>query len=178
MNVTRTCRFRVGRRPTWLGVFLCILCVAAIGTFDAKEDENWGDTPGTCSLIVAEVLDVEPGGIAAGKHRVRLRPIATLSGRFDPGRHPTLDTEMSTSQALGTTSIRQAPPKGSTVMAVLYYTRGDRGRVVSSAACTFMPSSGSAVEVIDGLSDPKVQDTVRRIQEARAGRPGGEQKRD
>ena len=146
----------------------CGLCVAGVGSFDGAADENWGDKPGTHSLIVAEVLRVEPGGLAAGEHRATFRPIATLSGGFDSGRQVTVDLRMSTSQAPGTTSIKQAPAKGALVMAVLFHTGDERSWVVSSGGATFMPTRASAVEVITGLDDPKVRETVRRVQEARS----------
>ena len=161
--------------------YAAILCIGltnttlgGLGTTTGKERGLWTD--GRYSVIVATMHDIHPPDKKAyGPHAARLAPLATLAGGFDCSLHPALPVRFYVGQG---TSVRRSTPlpkDGATVMAVIQMPKPREGEpedpnpegFIVSDICTFMPGKSSFV-AIDSLADPRVTETLKKIQEARA----------
>ncbi|MGH7179526.1 MAG: hypothetical protein ACREJC_19275, partial [Tepidisphaeraceae bacterium] len=105
-----------------------------------------------------------------GLHEGVFLPAATLAGKFDASLHPRLNVRL---QIGGHgSSIKSAPALNARVMAVISTGNTWADEVVPSdwiveSICLFMPNH-SALVVIDGFDDPRVAETLKKIQAARA----------
>lgn len=149
---------------------------AALGTINGKEKEGWES--GTYSIVVATIHDIKKGE-GVGVYKASINPEATLAGVLDPSVNPTIRVSFyvdpPTTQGV-TTYVRNIPPAGATVLAVLEYLpindqTEERAYRVTPNICTFMPEESGMV-IIKGLDDPKVAETLKRIQKARAAAQG------
>ena len=142
------------------------------GMLTGRERDAWGHEG--YSVIVAHVVRVKtlPGVRSdEGTHEVRLEPLATLAGKFDPTQDPDLLTVMSVDRGSRTSSTDSVPPVDALVLAVIEpgFLAGDPKRPciwITSMFCRFMPRE-SALVVIDGLGDKRITETVARIRDAR-----------
>jgi hypothetical protein len=137
---------------------------AGFGTQTGEEPGLWDQ--GGYAVVVATIHDIKmiTGNVADGYHAT-LELRASLCGNLDPSQQPTLKVGFEC-QTL-TTSIRQLPADGATVIAVVM---GEDGRAgILSDYCDFMPGRSSLVTV-SGLNDPIVLETLKRLQAARKAR--------
>ena len=125
-----------------------------------------------CSVIVAKVdkLWKVASPDSDIKNHAILSPLATLAGTFDPSLHSSLPVEFYSDGV--TSSIKDPPKQGATVLAVIRYQvliHGDPDprNLIVSEVCRFMPGN-SALVVIKGMDDTRVNETLRKLQEARA----------
>lgn len=149
------------------------LARAGQGTFTGEESEDFGK--GGFSVILAKfggAREYPKGASPDFTHHATLVPLATLSGGFDPGLHPTLEVGFNCGPVFTNTSIQTVPKEGAMVLAVIRHgiligdVKVPRNAVVSHV-CTFMPRHSALVEV-SGADDAQVRETLQRIQAARA----------
>ena len=141
--------------------FFCVPILAGWGNFTGDEEGLW-DQDG-CSVVVGKIRNMHNGSAKGPAfYTATLQPEALLCGCLDPSLHPSLPVAFM-AQALNT-SIDQVPADGSTVLAVVSMRDGRVGIV--SDSCRFMPGDSSLVSVT-GLDDPKVAETLKRLQAAR-----------
>jgi hypothetical protein len=95
------------------------------------------------------------------KFLATLEPRALLCGTLDPSLNAAVTVAFL--PGLGS-SYQKAPRDGATVIAVV--ARDETGVGIVSDFCDFMPGQSSLVE-IDGLGDPRVFQTLQRLQKAR-----------
>lgn len=141
------------------------------GTITGQEPKGWGD--GTYNVVIGRlrnVMKVENAPDAGPDYRIAtFIPLATLAGVFDSSLHPTVTVNLYVGAA--TSSIREVPPDNAFVILVMR-TRPTEGEktptaAVSSDFCTFMPGR-AAIAVVDGPADPRISQTLDRLQKARA----------
>jgi hypothetical protein len=145
------------------------LAAAGQGTITGTEFEGW-DT-GHYILIAGAIKDVQMERVE-GEDRCSaiLIPRASLAGIFDVSLHPVFPVQFYVGGP--TSSIARPPLDDSFVIAVVRYVpakeTGESGHgVIYSHVCTFMPGQ-SALVVVNGLDDPKVGQTLKKLQHARA----------
>lgn len=151
-----------------LSMFFAGPATAGLGTTTGREWKLW--TLGHYGVILAKVVSVEPVPAQPREHRAVLEPLATVAGSFDPSERQARTFRVFISQ-WGTT-ITTAPPKGAIIMAVvrtgvLAYDERIPSDWIVPDICKFMPED-KALVVIKGLDDPRVLETLRKIQDARA----------
>jgi hypothetical protein len=142
---------------------------AGHGTITGREAEGWNN--GEYTLILGVIQDVQKERVA-GEDRctATMAPRATLGGVFDASAHPILPVQFYVGRP--TSSIAQPPEQGAVVLAVVQLVRAkeksesDRG-LVYSHTCTFMPGEAALV-VLRGLDDPRIEETLKKLQDARA----------
>ena len=128
------------------------------------------------SVIVARVQEVQrqkPGTSGRqGTHKAVLVPLATIAGSFDPSLHPTLPVHLWAGPA--GTSISAPPAAGDLILAVIQAPNNwvnSKEHVIVTDLCDFMRDEGSpigsSIAVLKGLDDPKIEQTLKRIQDAR-----------
>jgi len=149
-----------GVRGLALSLVLAATSFAGEGFSTGSERGLW-DSDGN-SVVVGTIKDVKPilvKGLA--DHSAILCPLATSCGKFDPS----LNSEIPIKFYIGdTSSIRQIPPNGATVIAVVVQEEGRTN--VDSNLFAFMPDESGLVAV-SGLGDPKVKETLSKLQAAR-----------
>src|SRR6185437_7519991 len=126
-------------------VSVCALSTyAGYGRQSGGGRHDWDDDG--FSVIVARVLSVKEVGNhgvnTGGSHVAELQPAATLAGHFDPSANSSLEVRFYVGDAM--TSIKNAPPIGALVLAVIHhgFIGGDEKQPyvsVISDECTFMP---------------------------------------
>jgi hypothetical protein len=142
---------------------------AGIGTISAANPNTWKERK--ISVVIASIKDVhEIKATAAHPFAATLTPIATIAGNFDASAQPTLSVRFFASEI---SSVTQAPPEGAIVLAViqqqsLYADEKTRSDWIASDLCPFMPENAGMV-VLKDLSDPRIQETLKKIQDARLG---------
>ena len=125
-----------------------------------REPRFW-DGPPAHAVVLARVYEEAhhvKGADSPHYFEMTIEPLATVAGKFDPTEHAKLRVEF----FVGTSSIPEAPAEGDVIMIVL-----QGGDFIVSDVCQFMPHDLPLV-VVDGLNDPRVHDTLKRIREARA----------
>jgi len=148
-------------------VIACNPTLAGLGTTTGREWLQWTQS-GYC-VVVGRLDDARHHDAdVAGKYRATFAPLASFAGTFDPGAFPAIPVIFYGGK---NSSIRDVPAHGSMVLAVMQFRlpEGDEkpsGFIVSDI-CTFMPGESSLVR-IDGLNDPRVLDTVKKLRDARA----------
>lgn len=142
---------------------------AGRGTITGKEAVGW-DT-GYYNVVIGTIHDVqrEPNQ-PPERHQARLVPRATIAGTFDCSLHPKLPVTFYIGDL--TSSIAALPPEGATVIVLMQFLPADEDRqevsgFIFSDICTCMPDKSGLV-VIKSLDDPRVVDTLKRLQDARA----------
>jgi hypothetical protein len=139
------------------------------GTITGKERGNW-DT-GYYNVIIAVIRDVQKDHDEnPNRYRALCVPKAALAGSLDPSLYPALPVVFYVGKTVG--SIEDLPRDGALVIAVLQLERTPDAKDKASAfifsdICTFMPGE-SAMVVIKGLDDPRVAETLKKLQDARA----------
>jgi hypothetical protein len=125
------------------------------------------------SVVIGRLSDPRQiPGIEQGLYEAKLAPTATLAGRFDPSLHPQLKVRFYA--GVSGTSIDEVPPKVATVLAVigaqiLVHDELVPSDWIESSLCMFMPEPNfPALLVIRGFDDPRVAETLKKIQAARA----------
>ena len=122
----------------------------------------------TYSVLLAEVLKPRPLG--RGGLKTVYRPIGTLSGRFDASEFSEVTAEFFNVGALH----QRREVRGDTVLVVLL----DQSTISEQTGYrlpsgdeyfTYMPEPGEGLDVVDRFSDPRVEATLKTIQEARKG---------
>lgn len=144
---------------------LFALCgsVRGLGTFDGRDEAEW--TGGKAAVVLALVQETGPSASGV-EHQATFVPRATLAGSFDCSQHPRLRMRFFASET-GGTSIKRAPAEGDLVLVVIGTGAGDDGYQVYSEYCAFMPG-GEAMLTVRGIDDPRVAETLRKVQELRA----------
>lgn len=160
----------VAKRTILLLLMTCApISWAALGTTTGKDPKQW--QAGELNVIVATVRDVHKDeGDVPNRYQATLIPLATLAGRFDASLQPALPVRFYV--GLASSSIADPPPRRATVIAVVAVglTNGSETKPsnwILSDICTFMPGE-SALLVIKGLADPRIAETLKKIQDARA----------
>ncbi|HEX5243847.1 MAG TPA: hypothetical protein VFW23_11345 [Tepidisphaeraceae bacterium] len=128
---------------------------AGLDTQEGNERGLW--TKGYYSVIVARVGAIKEA--APSTERATLEPLCTIAGLLDPSDHRELHVVFYSDGM--TSSIRSVPKRGDLILAVI---RGDD--FIVSDICRFMPDESSLV-VVNGLNDPRIPGTLKRIQDAR-----------
>jgi len=156
-----------------IGSFLLLI-------FGAEANAGWstihGDRPeiwrsGGLSVIIAVVQEAQvDSGPDDTIYRAVLAPQATLAGAFDPSLARTLHVRFHAG-GYGT-SIESPPKPGSRILAAIrigmeYADEQSRSDWIVSSSVDFMPKQ-SALVVLDGPADPRIEETLKRIQAARA----------
>jgi hypothetical protein len=148
---------------------LANVATAGLGTTTGKEPGRWTDDQ--YNVVVGVITNVQRvRGEGYQPYQATISPRATLGGTLDPSLHSSLPVRFYVSEL--TSSINRPPPEGATVMAVVQFLpkeapgQQDAGFIVSDL-CTFMPDR-SALVVIKGLDDPRVAETLKKLQDARA----------
>jgi hypothetical protein len=145
----------------------CQLTEGGGGSHSGREPRIWENT----SVIVGTFKDIKklkaPGD---DLYSATLVPKATLAGAFDPSLNPMLHVRFFASVL--NASISRVPSEGDTIIAVIHIGLIQRDEVepsdwISGLGWEFMPDS-QALVVIKRLDDPKVGETLKKIQEARA----------
>lgn len=128
-------------------------------------------TDGRYSVVVGCVRDIKPwGGLETDQYQATFLPLLRLAGTLDPSVSAKLRVRFF---ALSDrTSIKQLPPEGATVLAVVRaQVRRAKEPTLSDwivpDTCTFMPDMSAMVTLRDER-DPRISDTLRRLQGARA----------
>ena len=122
------------------------------------------------SVVIGTLTEVKKwDGADHPPYRATLAPRAAIAGPFDPSLYPTIPVSFDVSWT--SSSIHEPPPNGATVMVVLQFMPKGGGNPVDSAfivsdECEFMPGE-TALVVIKGLDDPRVAETLKKIQAAR-----------
>lgn len=147
----------------------CPIAHGGLGTTTGREPGCW-DKAGY-SVILAWVGEVrQPDADDVGLCRAVVAPIATLAGAFDASLRPAL--KVAFHAGVSHSSIPKAPAKGDVVLAVISIPQ-DRPAgpedpvLIVSDLCTFMPDEAALV-ILKNLDDPRVMETLKRIQRARA----------
>ena len=138
-----------------------VLSDAAIGKGLVAEqgDAAWFWEDG--GVVLAEVVTLPPGG-SVGNTTV-VRPIGTLSGRFDASLYSEKAVHVTNQgQTFGWNTYPHV--KGQTVLVVL-----DNNRHLSllSFRMAFMRESEEPMQAVDGFRDPQVEATLKAIQGVR-----------
>jgi hypothetical protein len=134
---------------------------AGIGFFTGGERGLWDQD--RYSVVVGKISDIRLApGVKFGGYFATLRPTASLCGNLDPSLYPSLTVGFES--GVQETSIQQTPTDGATVIAVVVQEENRAG--IISDYCKFMPGASSLV-IIRGLDDPKVAETLKRLQAAR-----------
>lgn len=157
---------------------LILSLVAAASTFAGTEVVS-GAEPGLWTadrfnLVIGVVRDVkkfkDPQSPSDDRYSATLTLKASLAGQLDPSLVATLDV-MFYAEHYGS-SIKTVPTEGTVVMALVRLrpsTTEDAGPkdLISSAFASFMPGESSLV-AIKGLDDPRVDETLKKVRNARA----------
>lgn len=154
------------QRCSILVTLWCSCAGAASYTIDGRTEETW--SKGALFVVVATVKTVHPVERMpedATTHVVTLVPHATLAGSFDAGLQPEITAPMSV--GLYETSIKSAPPAESLAIVVVLRRKEHPSLCVAGATIAFVPG-GSALTVVTGWDDPRIAETLKRIQTARA----------
>jgi hypothetical protein len=163
---------RIIMRLFAFSVALLLACdaFAAQGRITGSERTGW--ETGYYNVVVAAIADVKRDTDQAGesrRYRATIVPKATLGGAFDSSLYPALPVVFYVGKAVG--AIEEAPPDGALVLVVLQLDReeaaGKPFAFIFSDICKFMPGEAAMV-VINSLDDPRVVDTLKRLQDARA----------
>jgi hypothetical protein len=126
------------------------------------------------NLVIGVIRDVkkfkDPQSPSNDRYSATLTLKASLAGQLDPSLIATLDV-MFYAEHYGS-SIKTVPTEGMVVMALVRLRPSatkDAGPkdMISSAFASFMPGECSLVE-IKSLDDPRVDETLKKIQNARA----------
>ena len=160
-----------------LGLLACIPCAArgAWSNIHAETPSTWNEYKVSviCATVdqIREVKHYHNGG---GAFAATLVPMSTIAGHFDPSASRTL--KVSFDAGSYATSVVDAPPKGSLILAVIRELPSGE-YIIEGNICNFMPDeidrgrSGSSIAILKGLDDPKIVATQRVIQAARAKQP-------
>jgi hypothetical protein len=150
-------------RISWL--VLAAVAVAPSSALGYGPHVYYGDVPSewkSDSVAFAEILDVRKSA-GGGRDKVLLRPIGTLSGRFDASTLSDLTVE--DSRGWGATN-EKAITKGRTLLVVLEPSATDT--IISPPGLyVYMPSRLDPLAGVDGFADPWVADTLQAIQDVR-----------
>lgn len=169
------------RQSALIICFISSSLAASAGQATVNGSEEGLFTEDRYCVLIAKVARVWKDKSIEGRpiERAVLKPLATLAGTFDPALNATLDVQFYAGGP--STSIKEPPPLGATVMAVirLKAPKADDDaptpvNVIVSDICAFMPESSSLVR-IKNIDDPEVLRTLSRIQQARS---AGEEKRE
>jgi hypothetical protein len=145
----------------------CRLTEGGGGSHSGREPRIWENT----SVIVGTLKDIKklkaPGDYL---YSATLVPKATLAGALDTSLNPTLHVRFFASVL--NASITGVPAEGDTIIAVIHIGLIQRDEIepsdwISGLGWEFMPDS-QALVVIKGLDDPRVEQTLKKIQEVRA----------
>lgn len=141
---------------------------AGVGSITGKEPWLWTQE-GIC-VLVGVIQNIENDNAPRSSAKIAvLRPAATIAGRFDPSEQAALPVRFYPGGA--NTSIGSVPPERALVIAVVQVSRDDKGHLkgfIRSDYVSFMPGS-SALVVLSGPDDPRIAQTLARIQKARSG---------
>ncbi len=136
---------------------------AANPTFKAESEEFWN---GTAFVIVARALDVTPADEESpASYVVDLKPLACVSGLFNPAVHTRLTIDMALS-----IERRRVPEEGELLLVVIY----DREKLgshrpgygLANGRCPFMPDNQPLI-VLKGMDDPVILEVLKNMQAAR-----------
>jgi hypothetical protein len=143
---------------------------AGWGTEHGDEERLWEAN----FLIVARVIDVRAIDRKIDPedddtHLLLLEPLLTLAGSFDPSQQSELRVRLCVADHAD--SVGEAPPKGSTILVVIYHGEiaGDVTRpalCIPTARCLFMPDDAALV-VLKDAADKRILETVRKVRAAR-----------
>jgi hypothetical protein len=141
--------------------------VPALGQFSFKaarydSDSYWTDN----CVVIARIVEVRTSAQQFSDNAVVIRPLGTLSGRFDAGKNLRINVKGS----FPVTRLHN----GDTTLISLLNPRVSRPEaaiaepyLIDDPPFPYMPEEYDAAEIITGFSDPKVQDTLSRIQKLR-----------
>jgi hypothetical protein len=152
----------------WFAAMAAGSARGGLGTTTGKEPSRF--TKDGYSVIVGIIRDIKEIKGSPSRYQATLVPEAMLAGNFDPSLHPTL--LVSFDVGLGGSSIREPPADGATVLTVVVVNmlNGDDtvpSNFIIDDIFTFMPDQSGLVP-IKGLDDPRVAETLKKIQDARA----------
>jgi hypothetical protein len=128
-----------------------------------------GNEPGLWddhSLVYGNVTSIYEPGLDRARQRpakVQFDVKATLVGKFDPALEPNITCAIDYSPA--NSAIKSLPQPNSRIVAVLH--RADGGRFhITNETFLFMPNK-SALAVVSGLDDPKVEEVTSHLRALR-----------
>ena len=120
------------------------------------------------SLIVGEVEYYEPPIRGIGGPRIRLRPIATLSGEFDAATAPVISVAWN--YAMREENEVRKPRDRDRILLVVQKSGSDQGWDAPEGRAAYMPGNHECMTQVTGFSDPEVQAVLRAVQNLRDGR--------
>lgn len=164
------------RRASALAALALLLtCTSSPAAISTRSGREWGFwTLWHTSVIIARVTDVQT--ITKNySYWLVLEPVATLAGEFDPSTRPTMKCALNA--ALIGASVQDPPPKGSLILAVFVpdvefrpgaeHPESIKCDIIDTNFHQYMPEDKGFV-VLNGMNDPRILATLKRIQEARA----------
>ncbi len=142
--------------------------LSAVQSLRAKPRTDSGKVKGYWmehSLIIGRVEYYEPGIGGDDGPRIRLRPVATLSGDFDAATASVISVNWNNAMRGETTPRR--PRDGDKVLLVLKRNVSSQGWDSPECLSAFMPGNHESMAIVSGASDPIVATTLRAVQALR-----------
>ena len=152
--------------------FFALIMMTALGHGTFEASDGWGENSKKTYtfLVVGEVVSepelLDPDG---SLHVMKLKPLATLAGEFDPSSVSQLDVLFTPVSPGSIVPHIPVPRKGEHVLAVVLY-RSDGKHIVLGSTCPFMPRKSSMV-IVSGLGDPAVVRTAQQLYSRRSAEP-------
>jgi hypothetical protein len=150
---------------TVVAAILAIAGSCAVIGADGTDPRLWESG----SVLYAEVVNVEHN--VGNTYRIALRPIATLSGSFDPAIH----TEISTNASIGDqlvdgSLIRKVPEKSAKVVVLVQRLVSPPSQPNSYGIPNGPLNFGSGIGLVEvsGFDDPKVTEMIESVRKIRS----------
>ena len=144
------------------------MTLSAVRSLRAKPRTESGNGKGYWmehSLIVGQVEYYEPGVRGVGGPRIRLRPIATLSGEFDAATAPVISVAWN--YAMREENDVRKPRDRDKVLLVVQKSGSDQGWNSPEARAANMPGNHECMTLVTGFSDPDVMTVLQTVQNLR-----------
>jgi len=142
--------------------------LGGFGTISGKERGFW--TEDRTSVVVGTIGAIHARQVGEPQeYQAMFVPLATLAGSLDPSLRRVLDVRFFAGSDYS--SIDRLPANGAIVVAVVQLDRfqadeREPSNWIVSDLCLFMPKHSGLV-VVDGLNDPRVAETLKKIQGTR-----------
>ncbi len=149
---------------TVVAVILAIAGSTAVKGADGSDPQLWE----SANVLYAEVVNVQH--IVGIEYRIALRPIATLSGTFDPALHSEILAYASIGdQWIDGSLIRKVPEKGAKVVVLVERLSSPPSQPDTYGIPNGPLNFGSGVGLIEvtGFEDPKVTEMIESVRKIR-----------
>jgi hypothetical protein len=155
---------------TWI-VLGTVAVLSSSNSAPGKFIRHFGNEPyywDRFSVVVAEVIDPQAPGEVKGLQGVVLRPLATLSGRFEAPMFGKFTSDVEYQE--GASGGSEPTAKGQIVLVVVedvegFYRGG--GYRIPVGEFVYLRESLDPIEVVESFSDKQVEATLKAIQDVR-----------